>query len=451
MSDKKFWLLVNRSKFCTPAIVPTAVNQAKNGPGGRGTGRIALLRERDFRIFYAGYSTSTLGTAMSRIALTFAVLDSGGTAADLGIVFAASVFPQVLVMLGGGVLADRIGRRPVMLITDSGRLAVQATLAAALFTGRPPLWLFLLLSALLGVGEGFFNPALGGLRAEIVPAARRPDANAMLGVAQNAAMITGPALAGLLIALSSPAVVIAVDAASFGASVVALAVLRVPPASQPAQSPWRDLAESWAVFRSQAWLWVTTVQFSLFNLFTWAPYLLLGPLLAGQYLGGAWAWGVISAAYAGGAVLAGLGLVGRSPRRPLVTAVAGTFGFAVPCLLLALRAPVSVVAGGALVAGLGAGISGTLTTSVQQQRVPQQMLARVNAITLTGAYALGSAGWAVIGPLAEITGPTPLLAFAAAYGAASSAVVLALPAIRSVSWLPAAPDACPVAVKRPGA
>jgi hypothetical protein len=225
----------------------------------------------------------------------------------------------------------------------------------------------------------------------------------------------------------------------------------VPPASQPAQSPWRDLAESWAVFRSQAWLWVTTVQFSLFNLFTWAPYLLLGPLLAGQYLGGAWAWGVISAAYAGGAVLAGLGLVGRRPRRPLVTAVAGTFGFAVPCLLLALRAPVSVVAGGALVAGLGAGISGTLTTSVQQQRVPQQMLARVNAITLTGAYALGSAGWAVIGPLAEITGPTPLLAFAAAYGAASSAVVLALPAIRSVSWLPAAPDACPVAVKRPGA
>ena len=114
-----------------------------------------------------------------------------------------------------------------------------------------------------------------------------------------------------------------------------------------------------------------------------------------------------------------------------------------PCLLLALHASVYAVTAGALVAGVGSGLSGTLTTSVQQQRVPPQMLARVSAITLTGAYALGSAGWAVIGPLADATGPTPLLAFAAAYGAASSAVVLALPAIRAVSWVPAEPDASP--------
>ena len=66
----------------------------------------------------------------------------------------------------------------------------------------------------------------------------------------------------------------------------ALAIMRIPPASRPTQSPWRDLAESWAVFRSQTWLWVTTLQYSLFNLFTWAPYLLLGPILARQYLGG---------------------------------------------------------------------------------------------------------------------------------------------------------------------
>ena len=117
---------------------------------------------------------------MSRIALTFAVLDSGGSAADLGYVFAANVVPQVLVMLGGGVLADRVGRRPVMLITDTARLAVQGTLAAVLFAGRPPIWVFVVLAGLLGTGEGFFNPALGGLRAEIAPPDKLPDANAML-------------------------------------------------------------------------------------------------------------------------------------------------------------------------------------------------------------------------------------------------------------------------------
>jgi MFS family permease len=394
-----------------------------------------LLAEREFRIFFAGYSTSLLGSAMSRIALAFAVLENGGSAADLGFVLAASVFPQVLVGLSAGVLADRIGRRPVMLVSDACRLTVQAAMAAALFAGRPPLWLFLLLPALLATAEGFFSPALSGLRAEIITTEKRPDSNAMLGVAQSAATIAGPALAGLLIALTSPALVIALDAASYGASVAALALLRLPPARRRDQSAGRDLAESWQVFRSQTWLWVTTAQYSLMNLFTWAPYLLLGPILARQYMGGARSWGVVIAAFAAGAVLAGLLLLGRRPRRPLTVAAAGMFGYSVSCLLLALHAPVYVLAAGALAAGAGSAVAVTLESTVQQQRVPREMFARVGAITLTGAFALGSAGWAVIGPLADLVGPTPVLAFATAWGIASAAVVLALPAIRQVTWV----------------
>jgi MFS family permease len=412
----------------------------RNSPRTRGRQFHLLATERDFRVFYAGYATSLLGTAMSRIALTFAVLASGGTAADLGVVFAAAVFPQVLVTLGAGVLADRVGRRPVMLVTDAARMTVQGALAAALFVGAPPLWLFIVLSALLAMGEGFFNPGLAGLRAEIVPPGKLPDANAMLAVVQSAAAIAGPALAGMLIALTSPAVVIALDAATYGASVLALARLRIGPASPPRQSPWRDLRESVAVFTGQAWLWVITLQFALFNLLTWAPYLLIGPILARQYLGGAAAWGAISAAYASGAVAGGLALVGRKPRRPLVVATIGTFGFPVPCLLLALHAPLYVVAAGAAAAGVGSGLSGTLGMTVSQQRIPPAMLARISAITLTGSYALGSAGWVVIGPLAGIVGPGRLLAVAAGYGVASSAVVLALPAIRTVAWLPPRQD-----------
>jgi Major Facilitator Superfamily len=392
------------------------------------------LTERNFRVFYAGYATSLLGTSMSRIALTFAVLDNGGSAADLGYVFAANVVPQVLVMLGGGVLADRVGRRPVMLITDMARLAVQSTLAAILFGGRPAIWVLALLAGGLGTGEGFFNPALGGLRAEIAPPDKLPDANAMLSVAESAATVAGPALAGITIALTNPAVVIALDAASFGVSVLSLALLTIPATSPPTQSPWRDLADGWAQFRGQAWLWLTTVQFALFNLFTWAPYLLLGPILARQYLGGAGAWGVIAAAYAGGSVLAGLALVGRRPRRPLVVAVAGTFGYALPCLLLALRAPLLLVAAGALAAGCGSAVFGTFWTTVMQQRVAPELLGRTTAFTMTGSFALGSLGWTVMGSVASLVGPTRLLGFAAAYAAVSSAVVLATPAIRAVRW-----------------
>jgi MFS family permease len=393
-----------------------------------------VLAARDFRVFYSGYVTSLLGSAMANIAITFAVLDSGGSAADLGFVFAASVVPLILFMLGGGVLADRLGRRPVMLTADAARLVIQAALAAALFAGRPPIWLFVLLAGLLGTAEAFFTPALGALPPQIAPPGRLADANALLGVAQSVAKVAGPALAGVLIAATSPAVVIAADAASYGASVVALALLRAYPVAPAAASPWRDLAQGWAEFRSRTWMWVITLQFSLFNLFTWAPYLLLTPVLARQYLGGARAYGLICAALAVGSIVTGLALVGRRPRRPLVVAVIGSFGYAAPCLALALHAPLPVVIGGAALAGVASAVFSTYYSTVLQQRVAPEMLSRVNAISSTGAYALGAAAYAVIGPVADVVGAGRLLGFAAAYATLGSAVVLALPAIRRVRW-----------------
>jgi Transmembrane secretion effector len=461
MGIHQYLTILKRSKFTRSVIEISAVN----APSGSGpdsvkptarSNRTALLRERDFRNFYLGYCTSMLGSGMSRIALTFAVLDSGGTATELGYVLAANVVPQVLFMIGGGVLADRLGRRPVMLITDASRFAVQGVLAASLFLGRPPLWEFVLLSAMLSVGEGFFGPALGGLRADIAPRALLTDANALIGVAQSAAAVLGPAIAGVLVGFTSPALVIAFDAASYGVSVVALASLRIPPAGVPVQSPWRDLTESWNVFKSETWLWIVTVQFSLFNLFTWAPYLLLGPILARAYLGGAQAWGVITAAFAGGSVLGGVFMVGRRrPSRPLLYAAICTLGYPVPCLMLAIHAPVYAVAGGALLAGLGGAIAGALGSTVQQQRISPGMLARISAIQLTGSYALGSAAWVVIGPIASLVGAIPLVAFGAGYAALSSAVVAALPSIRSVRWQPVsrpadAPDSGPAAEPAPG-
>ena len=404
-----------------------------------------VLRERNFRRFYTGYVTSLFGTSMSSVALAFAVLDGGGNAADLGYVFAAGVVPQVLFMLGGGVLADRLGRRPVMLAADAVRFTVQATLAAALLAGSPPIWLFVVLEALLGTGEAFFTPALGALTPDIAPPRRLSDANALLGLAQSVTRITGPAVAGILVAATMPGVVIALDAASYGVSVLALSLLRLPARKAPLRSPLRDLADGWVQFRSLTWLWVTTVQYALFNLFTWAPYLLLGPIAARDYLGGARAWGLILAAQAAGAILAGTLLVGRRPRRPVVAAVIGAFGYPMPCLLLALHAPVWGVAAGALAAGVGSAVSNTFWTTALQQQVPPEMLARVTAFSLTGSFALGSAAFTVIGPIAAVAGAGTVLGFAAAWGILSPAVVLAVPAVWSVGWRPAAASRDPAA------
>jgi MFS family permease len=413
--------------------------------------RVAVLAHRDFRRLYVGQVTSLLGTWMSSVAVTFAVLGSGVSADGLGVVMAAGILPQVVFVLGGGVLADRIGRRPVMLGADALCCAAQAALAVALLAGRPPIWLFAALAAFVGTGQAFFGPALNGLMTEIAPRAELGDANALYGLAQSATRIIGPSLAGLIVALAGPAVVIAVDAASYGVSVVALALLRPPQPAAPAptapapappapappaphRSLRREAGEGWAEFRSRTWLWVTTLQFALFNLITWGPYLLLGPVLARAYLGGARGWGLVMAVGGAGAVLGGLSALGRRPRRPLVVATLATFGYPAPCFLLALHAAVGAVAAGAFAAGIASALFNTYWTTTLQQQVPADRVSRASSFSTFGGFGVGMFGLVIAGPAAALAGPGDVLGAGAAWAVLSSLVVLSLPCIRAITW-----------------
>jgi hypothetical protein len=404
-------------------------------PGAHGgAGRLGPFAGRNFRIFYVGYATSLLGSAMSPIAINFALLDRGVSPSGLGVVLAAGVVPQVLFMVGGGVLADRLGRRPVMLVTDVGRAAVMATTADLLFAASPPVWVFVVLAALRGTGDAFFTPALGGLRAEIAMPERLPDANALLGVADSAARVIGPALAGTLIVAVSPAAVVAIDGATYAVSVLSLVALRVPPARRTTAAPWRDLADGWSQFRSCSWLWLTTAQWSLLNLFTYAPYLLLGPVLAREYLGGARVWGIVIGVQAAGSVVTGLLLIGRRPARPLVVSALGMLAVPLPCLMLAMHWPAVAVGAAACAAGAGITVFGTFWSTAIQRRIPAEMLSRITALTTTGSFSLGSFGLALVGPAAAALGTTHVLGFAAAWGLASGVAVCCLPAIWAVRW-----------------
>jgi hypothetical protein len=415
------------------------------------SGKLGVFESRGFRRFYAGYCTSLLGTAMSSVAIAFAVLGAGGTATGLGIVFAANIAAMIAFTLGGGAIADRLGRRPVMLAADAARCAAQGVLAASLYLGHPRLWLFVAAALAVGAGNAFFQPALAGLPVQLAPRDRLGDANALLAAAQPAAQVAGPALAGILIAVTSPATVVAVDAASYAASAVALAMVRFPNAGQPSTSQpsasqpetarprssslFADLAAGWAEFSARPWRWTGTVQFALFNLLTWGPYLVLGPVLARDYLGGAGAWGAILACYGGGAILGGLLALGRRPRRPLVISKLATLGFPLPPLALALHLPAAAVAGGALLAGLGSALGGALSATVTQQQVPAGALSRVAAFNMVGAFAFGPVAFVAAGPAAAALGARAVLGFGAAWAALGTLAVLAVPSVRRMTWL----------------
>jgi MFS family permease len=402
--------------------------------------KLAVLEQVNFRRFYIGYSTSLLGTAMSTVATAFALLDTGGTPTDLGIVLTASIADMIAFLLGGGVLADRLGRRPVMLAADVARFVAQAALASAVALGYPRVWVFVAARFAVGVGNAFFQPALSGLPVHLVPRDSLGNANALLSAAGSATQVAGPVLAGVLIAAANPATVIAVDAATYAVSAIALALLRFPAMSARPERPPRatsllaDLSDGWAEFTARSWVWSTTLQFALFNLVTWGPYLVLGPVLARAYLGGARAWGVVMACYGGGAFAGGLLVLGRRPRRPLLVATVTTLGYPLPPLALALRLPVTAVAAAALLAGLGSALGGALSATVEQRKIPAGALSRVGAFNMVGAYAFGPIAFIAAGWAAAAFGARAVLGFGAAWSVLCTLAVLAFPAVRRLTW-----------------
>lgn len=407
-----------------------AAREASGKPGRR----FAVLRERNFRLFFLGYVTSNFGTSMATVALAFAVLESEGSMTDLSYVLAARIIPMVLFLLGGGVLGDKLPRRRLMLVSDVGRTATQGSLAVLFLLGAPPLWLVLVFAACGGLGEALFRPSFDGLVPELVAKERLPEANSLLGLAQSVANIGGPALAGALVAVLSPALVLMIDAGSYLVSVLALLALRITSrATAPrASSPLSDLREGWTLFRSHTWLWTVTLQFTLFNLIVWAPYLVLAPAASDRFYGGSGALGIINAMFGLGSLAGGLLLLGRRPARPLVVTTLITFLWAAPSAAIALRAPLEVVCAGALLAGVSSAVFNSLWMSVIQLHIPAEGLSRVMSYVTFGAYSVGPIGLALAGPLAERTSIEAVLMVGVGWQLLANAVLLVLPAVRGL-------------------
>src|SRR3954447_11950918 len=153
---------------------------------------LGVLRERDFRLVYGAQVVSLLGDGIIPVALAFAVLDLTGSATDLGLVLAARAVPMIGSLLAGGVVADRVSRRRVMIAADLVRFVSQGVLGVLLVTGEARLWQLAVLQAILGAATGFFNPASTGLIPQVVSEARLQDANALRGFAMAAGGIAGP-------------------------------------------------------------------------------------------------------------------------------------------------------------------------------------------------------------------------------------------------------------------
>ena len=395
---------------------------------------LGALRERSFRLLWLGQSTSVLGDALVPVALAFAVLGlPGGSASDLGFVFAAQVLPLITFILVGGVWADRLPRQLVMLTSDVVRGGVHATIAVLLLTGSAELWHLVCLMAVYGTAEAFFRPAQTGLTPSTVGAEHLQQANALLGFSASSANVLGPVLAGLIVTLGSPGLAFAIDAGTFTVSAASLALLRVAPLARTASESFlRELRLGWRDFTSRTWLWVEVAWATVILFLALAPWMVLGPVVAKESLGGAGAWAAILTGFGVGELGGGFLAMRWKPERPLL-AISALWLLAAPSFaLLALAAPVALLVAAQLFAGLAVGFYGAVWTTTMQQHVPPDRISRVSAYDWMGSLAFLPLGFVLAGPVSGAIGVSTTLWIGCAVTIVSTLAVLSVPDVREL-------------------
>jgi MFS family permease len=405
-----------------------------------GLSKIGIFRPltiRDFALLWTGLTVSLVGDGIYTVAIAWQVYELSNAPTALAVVGAAWMVPQVLLLLVGGAISDRVDRRQVMMLSDAIRGAAVATMGVLAVSGALELWHVICLAAVYGVGTALFTPAFSAMVPQIVPANLLLQANS-LGqfVRPLAVRFLGPALGGALIAGFGPGVAFLTDAGSFAASATAILFMRTRPEPDPERrSILRDVREGFAFVRSQSWLWGTLIAVTIAMLFFLGPVYVLMPYVVKNSLGGGPdGLGLVFAAGGVGAILASVILGQRTlPRRPITAlyiawalSAFALIGYALATELWHAMA-VSFISVAALTTG------GIIWSTVLQRLVPGRMLGRVSSIDWLLSFGLAPMSYALTGPVAAAIGAEDTLLQA---GVISGCVLLGfllfLPGIRHV-------------------
>ncbi|MCW2880164.1 MAG: hypothetical protein JWQ95_4264 [Sphaerisporangium sp.] len=405
------------------ATAAGATEQDTERPEGAG------VWTRDFRLFFTARSVSMLGTAMVSVAMALGVLQAGYGASGVGFTLASSIVPMALLVLFGGVFADRFTPRRMMVGADLVRLVSQSVTAALFLTGTPALWQLMTISAVNGAAAAMFQPGLASLVPQIARDVQR--AVATQRTSESLMFLIGPSVAGLMVAFADVGLVFLIDAFGFGVSALCLALLRLRAIPRVAEdgSMWANLKEGWREFSSRTWMWGVIVIWAVMGIAVVGPVFPLGvTLINASYH--ATGYGFVTSAFGAGTILGGLVAMRIAPRRPLAAGATAMFFFALQPLSITLNLPLALMAACHLAAGTGSAFWGVMwMTSVQTQVAPE-VLNRVHSYEVAGSVMAVPVGQTLAGPVASLLGAREVLAFSTVVAVAGCAVLLSVPAIR---------------------
>lgn len=374
-------------------------------PGSEKSGGFfAPLRLANFRRLIAGQTISRLGDQFYFVALPWLVLrvvDSSHAAASLALVSGVSAAMLGVFTLAGGVLADRYGPRALMLGSDVARFLTIAVLAALALLSTPPLWVLILLSALLGIAGGLFYPASMAMVPHLVAGKDLQAANSFDQLTMQSSNFIGPGVAGVVLGVTRLALGFVVDAVSFLISVVSLALIRMPrqahAAPEAATAPkrkagsgLRDLGEAFRFLRGSRFLFTLLCVSFVCNLAVNGLFEVALPLLLKQWVGianGPRALGFVVGGFGLGAVIGAVaaGVASKLRRKSLVALLT-----LLPMAALLAAAPflggIVPLAGAFAVAGLLNTVTNVLIFTVIQRLIPMEMMGRMMSVVLLGSF-----------------------------------------------------------------
>ena len=378
----------------------------------------SVLRSRDFRLLWISQSASVIGDALVVVAIGIYVTRLTGRASDVGLILAAYSLPLVVFLLLGGVLADRLPRQRVMVVSDVARALLHGALAILILTGAVRIWQMVVIGALFGTAEAFFRPAYTGLVPQTVADADIQAAQALGGVSRELAEFASPALATVLVLGVSPAAAFGLDALTFALSALMLTRVQARPRgiAGARTTVFGELREGWGAVRARSWVWATITAFSVLILVSLGPFFVLGAGVARHVYGDVAVFGWVSAAWGAGTV-SGAAFGSRiRPRRPMLAGIIATLPWPIATGLYALGPPLPVLYLSMALAGVGSGLFAVWWETALAQRIPPHLLSRVSAWDWMGSLALLPVGYLLAGPLAGWLGDTRVLEYGGVIG-----------------------------------
>lgn len=371
----------------------------------------SLFSYKDYRNYFLSSLIFFIGSSAFPIALAVSVLDNGGDATDLGLILAARLLSGTLLMLVGGVWADRLPRKFIIISADSFR-ALVALVLVVVSANALPLWAIGLLVFLMGAGDAFGQPAGTAIVPSLLPDHLLPIGNVAKGIVGKIGTIVGPGVGGIAIATIGADLTFAVIAGFFFLGTTLLFGIKEPPRQEILEDKptfFFELREGLKLVWEIKWIAASIAMATLQLMLIVAAETVLLPVITRREFGTDSVFAISAAAFSLGGVISAVVAIKIKTAKPGLIAISMWSLFAFAPLALAFPINPQLVIVGYFIAGLSIGGWEAYWVTAVQREVPQDMQGRVFSIDMVGSGGMMPIGMALVGPAVGLFGEKPFL------------------------------------------